>query len=180
MAFKWLRSPTMAATPYLHERSCTILVVEDEALIRDSLHIVLKRMGHVVLEARDGAEGLTVSRNFNGQIDLVISDVRMPKVDGPTMVSLLQAKRPAMKVLLISGDSAQSVPNDSMKTFLHKPFPPAAIEQKVHEMLARDVAFSIPTKANAAPGMSPNDIGRNCGKPERCQQRGGAVALQSR
>jgi two-component system cell cycle sensor histidine kinase/response regulator CckA len=128
----------MGATPYFNERSCTILVVEDEALIRDFLHIVLKRMGHVVLEARDGAEGLTVSRNFNGRIDLVISDVRMPKVDGPTMVRLLRAKRPGMKVLLISGDSAESVPNDSRKNFLHKPFPPAAIEQKVQEMLARD------------------------------------------
>ena len=128
----------MAAAPYFNERSFTILVVEDEALIRDFLHIVLTRMGHVVLEARDGAEGLTISRNFNGRIDLVISDVRMPKVDGPTMVRLLQAKRPGMKVLLISGDSAESLPNDSRKNFLHKPFPPAAIEQKVQEMLARD------------------------------------------
>jgi len=142
----------MTATPYFNERSFTILVVEDEALIRDFLHIVLTRMGHVVLEARDGAEGLTISRNFNGRIDLVISDVRMPKVDGPTMVRLLQAKRPGMKVLLISGDSAQSVPNDWMKNFLHKPFPPAAIEQKVQEMLARDEALSISTKANAVLG----------------------------
>jgi len=142
----------MAATPYCNERRSTILVVEDEALIRDFLHIVLKGMGHVVLEARDGAEGLTVSRNFNGRIDLVISDVRMPKVDGPTMVRLLQAKRPAMKVLLISGDSAESLPNDSRKNFLHKPFPPAAIEQKVQEMLARNEALSIPTKADTVLG----------------------------
>ena len=142
----------MAAAPYFNERSFTILVVEDEALIRDLLHIVLERMGHVVLEARDGAEGLTVSRNFNGRIDLVISDVRMPKVDGPTMVRLLQAKRPAMKVLLISGDSAESLPNDSRKNSLHKPFPPAAIEQKVQEMLARNEALSIPTKADTVLG----------------------------
>ena len=160
MAFKWLRSPTMAATLDFTERSCTILVVEDEALIRDFLRIVLKRMGHVVLEARDGAEGLTVSRNFKGRLDLVISDVRMPKVDGPTMLAdlarhpwrLVRAKRPGMKALLISGDSAESLPNDSQKNFLPKPFPPSAIEQKVQEMLARDEALSIPTKANAVPG----------------------------
>ena len=152
VALKWLLPLSITATPYFNERSFTILVVEDEALIRDFLHIVLKRMGHVVLEARDGAEGLTVSRNFNGRIDLVIADVRMPKVDGPTMVRLLQAKRPGMKVLLISGDSAESLPNDSKKNFLHKPFPPAAIEQKVQEILARDEALSIPTKANAVLG----------------------------
>ena len=126
----------MAATPYFNERSCTILVVDDEALIRDTLHIVLKRMGHVVLEADDGAEGLIVSRNFKGRIDLVIADVRMPKLDGPTMVRLLQAKRPGMKVLLISGDSPESLPNASKKNFLHKPFLPNAIEQKVQEILA--------------------------------------------
>ena len=53
MAFNWLLSLSMTATPYFNERSFTILVVEDEALIRDFLHIVLTRMGHVVLEARD-------------------------------------------------------------------------------------------------------------------------------
>ena len=142
----------MAATPYVNERRSTILVVEDEALIRDFLHIVLKRMGHVVLEARDGAEGLTVSRNFNGRIDLVISDIRMPKVDGPTMVRLLQAKRPSMKVLLISGDSAESVPNDWKKNFLHKPFLPAVIEQKVQEMLASMKHLGIPTNPNGVLG----------------------------
>ena len=132
----------MAATPYFNERSCTILVVDDEALIRDTLHIVLKRMGHVVLEACDGAERLIVSRNFKGRLDLVISDVRMPKVDGPTMVRLLQAKRFYMRVLLISAYSFESIPNDWMKNFLHKPFLPAAIEQKVQEMLACDEADS--------------------------------------
>ena len=74
-------------------------------------------MGQVVLEARDEAEGLTVSRNFNGQIDLVIADVQMPKIDGLTMVRLLRAKRPGMKVLVISGDSAESLPNDSRENF---------------------------------------------------------------
>ena len=152
MAFKRLLRPSMAATPYFNERSCTILVVDDEALIRDTLHIVLKRMGHVVLEARDGAEGLIVSRNFKGRLDLVISDVRMPKVDGPTMVRLLQAKRPTMKVLLISGDPAESVPNDWKKNFLPKPFLPAVIEQKVQEMLASMKHLGIPTKPTGVLG----------------------------
>lgn len=152
MVLKWLRTPSMTATPCFHDRSCTILVVEDEALIRDLLYIVLKRMGHIVLEARDGAEGLTVSRKFNGQIDLVISDVRMPKMDGVTMVRLLKAKRPGMKVLLISGYSIESVPNDWMKNFLHKPFPPATIEQKVQEMLSCDQALGVATKPNLLPG----------------------------
>ena len=132
LARKRLPPPNMAPTPHLNGRNRTILVVEDEAEIRHvlQLHKALKRMGHVVLEARDGAEGLTVSRKFNEQIDLVITDVRMPRMDGPTMVRHLQAERPSIRVLLISGYSAESVPNDLMKDFLHKPFLPAAIEQR--------------------------------------------------
>ena len=51
----------MAGALYRNGRDRTILIVEDEAVIREVLHIVLKRMGHVVLEARDGEEGLTVA-----------------------------------------------------------------------------------------------------------------------
>lgn len=91
----------------------------------------------------DGADGLSVSRKFTGQIDLVVADVRMPKMDGLTMVRLLKTKRPGMKVLLISGYSTESISNDWMKNFLHKPFPTAAIEQRVQEMLAGDQAFSM-------------------------------------
>ena len=91
----------MATTPSRNEQSKTILVVEDEATIRYILHSVLGRMGHVVLEASNGAEGLNVSQTFNGRIDLVIRDVRMPKMDGPEMVRRIQAERPGIKVLLI-------------------------------------------------------------------------------
>jgi DNA-binding NtrC family response regulator len=132
----------MMATPHLNKRRQTILVVEDEAAIRNVLHIILRRMGHTVLEACDGAEGLTVSRKFNGPIDLLIADVRMPKVDGPTMAHQLQAERPGIQVLLMSGYSTESVPNDLIKDFLHKPFLPVAVEQKVREMLARDDGIS--------------------------------------
>ena len=99
-------------------------------------------MGHVVLEARDGSDGLTVSRSFSGRIDLVVSDVRKPNMDGPEMVTRLHVERPGTKVLLISAYSAESVPPDLTEDFLAKPFLPAAIEKKVQVMLARDPASS--------------------------------------
>lgn len=133
----------MAPTPHHNGRRKTVLIVEDEAVIRDVLHKVLKRMGHVVLEACDGEEGLTVSRKFNERIDLVIADIQMPRMDGPTLARHLQADRHGMKVLLISGYSAESVPKDLMKDFLNKPFLPSAIEQKVQEMLAREKEISL-------------------------------------
>jgi two-component system, cell cycle sensor histidine kinase and response regulator CckA len=97
-------------------------------------------MGHVLLEACDGADGITVSRNFSGRIFLVVSDVKMPKMDGPEMVSRLQAERPGIKVLFISAYSTQSLPPDLTEDFLPKPFLPAAIEKKVQEVFARDPA----------------------------------------
>jgi CheY-like chemotaxis protein len=125
--------------PYRNE-SKTILVVDDDATIRSIVRIVLERMGHVLLEACDGADGLTVSRNFSGRIDLVVSDMRMPKMDGPEMVSRLQAERPGIKVLFMSAYYTQSPPPDRTEDFLPKPFLPAAIEKKVHEVFARDPA----------------------------------------
>ena len=119
----------MATTPFRNEPSKTILVVEDYDMIRSIVRIVLERMGHVVLEASDGVDGLTASRNFIGRIDLVISDVRMPKMDGPEMVSRLQIERPDIKVLLISAHSTESVPPDLREDFVAKPFLPAAIEK---------------------------------------------------
>ena len=97
-------------------------------------------MGHVLLEACDGAEGLTVSRNFSGGIDLVVSDVRMPKMNGPEMISRLQTERPGIRVLFMSAYSTQSLPPDLREDFLPKPFLPAAIEKKVQEVFARDPA----------------------------------------
>src|SRR6516225_12051078 len=104
-------SLSMATMPYRNE-SKTILVVDDDATIRSIVRIVLERMGHVLLEACDGADGLTVSRNFSGRIDLVVSDMRMPKMDGPEMVSRLQAERPGIKVLFMSAYYTQSPPPD--------------------------------------------------------------------
>ena len=135
MARNGLHLLSMAETPHRNERCRTILVVEDEAAIRNVLRFVLRRMGHTVLEAGDGAEGLTISRNFNGRIDLFISDVRMPKMDGPAMARHLQTERPGIKALFISAYSTQSLSPDLTERFLHKPFLPSAIEEKVRELL---------------------------------------------
>ena len=133
----------MATTPYVNKRSKAILVVEDEATIRYILRIVLGRLGGAVLEACDGADGLIVSRNFSGPIDLVVSDVTMPKMDGPEIISRLQPERPGIKVLFISACPTESV---LAQDFLAKPFLPAAIEKKVQEMLAHDPASVGPKR----------------------------------
>src|SRR6516165_3510536 len=94
------------------KQSRIVLVVEDEPAIREFLRMVLEGMGLVVLEANNGEEALAITRSFTGPIDLVISDVRMPKMDGAEMVYHLHGERPGIRVLLISGYSTESVPSD--------------------------------------------------------------------
>jgi CheY-like chemotaxis protein len=93
----------MAETPYRVGR--TILVVEDEASVRNVLRVLQRRVRDTVLEAGDGAEGLTLSPNFNGQIELLISDVRMPKMDGPATARHLHTEGPGINALFISSCS---------------------------------------------------------------------------
>jgi CheY-like chemotaxis protein len=153
----------MGTSQCRNARSNTILVVEDEATIRSIVRIVLERKGHIVLEAGDGMDGLTVSRAFSGRIDLVVSDVRMPKMDGPEMVSRLRAERPGIKILLMSAYFTQSLPSDTTEEFLAKPFLPADIEKKVQEMLAPDQPL-------LAGGNWPQQK-NGCGRRRRSQHR---------
>src|SRR5947209_6528448 len=87
----------------------TILVVDDEPAIRSLLAVVLEEKGFSVLTAECGRQALSLSRAHRGDIDLLISDVTMPEMDGPTLAKNMVAENPALSVLLISGccDSMQ-------------------------------------------------------------------------
>ena len=87
----------------------TILVVEDEPAIRELIAMVLKRERFSVITADDASGALQMWRMHRDQIDLLISDVIMPGMDGPTLAKRLTAENPALAVLLISGwcDNAQ-------------------------------------------------------------------------
>jgi two-component system, cell cycle sensor histidine kinase and response regulator CckA len=120
-------------------RGCeTLLLVEDEASVRQaSLHF-LTRSGYTVLEANDGAEALRVSRQHGGPIHLMITDVVMPKMGGPKLAELLADERPDMKVLFVSGYAENNVlPQGKIDhtRFLQKPFSLKTLARKVREVL---------------------------------------------
>ena len=81
----------------------TILLVEDEEPVRDVAHGILERSGYSVIEARDGAEALLISERHAGAIDLLLTDVVMPKMSGPELARRLASSRPGVKVLCMSG-----------------------------------------------------------------------------
>jgi CheY-like chemotaxis protein len=114
---------------------CVILVAEDEVMVRNLARHVLQAEGHEVLAAADGAEALTLSRDYRGNIDLLITDVVMPRLDGFGLVRQILLERPNLRVLIMSGTPGdlRSVPAGT--PFLQKPFQAAVLRDKVREML---------------------------------------------
>jgi signal transduction histidine kinase/ActR/RegA family two-component response regulator len=120
-------------------RGETVLLVEDEAGVRSLAREVLDRAGYRVLEATDGEEALALCRRGSGPIDLLITDVVMPRMSGSTLARRLAPLCPGMKVLFISGftDSAlvrHGVQSGEVECLL-KPFGPEDLLQRVREVL---------------------------------------------
>lgn len=118
-----------------------VLLVEDEDSVRNFAVRALKRQGYEVLEATTGVEALELVAAETVPVDIVVSDVMMPEMDGPTMVSEMRKSRPDLKVIFVSG-----YPDDRFKNgleanaqfaFLPKPFTLPQLAAKVKEELAR-------------------------------------------
>jgi len=117
-----------------------VLLVEDEEVVRNFAARALKRQGYKVLEASSGVEALEVMEKNKGKIDIVVSDVVMPEMDGPTLLKELRKKNPDLKIIFVSG-----YPNDAFKSslgeedfaFLPKPFSLPQLAAKVKEELGR-------------------------------------------
>ncbi len=134
-------APAVPAAPIRAKKSQwgtgTLLLVEDEDMVRAVAERALTRAGYSVVTASQGEEGL---ERFAGmdKVDLVISDVVMPTMDGPTMVRAMRAKRPALPVLFMSGYAEeqlrQSIDIDHV-AFLPKPFSVAQLAEAVSAAL---------------------------------------------
>jgi DNA-binding NtrC family response regulator len=109
------------------------LIADDEAIIRNTLRLALESGGFFVLTASDGEEALRISRKFVGTIDILVSDMVMPKLDGVALYEQVLRERPTMKVLLIS--AYVNAPLNGVP-FLRKPFHLNAFKQCVSEILA--------------------------------------------
>ncbi len=117
----------------------TILLVEDEAIVRDLVCEILKESGYVVLSATSGADAMKIIDEQADPIDLLITDVVMPEMSGPELANILRRARGEMSVLYMSGytDDAvlvrQGLPENS--AFIRKPYTPQQFLQKVRETL---------------------------------------------
>jgi two-component system, cell cycle sensor histidine kinase and response regulator CckA len=117
----------------------TILVAEDEDGVRSLTREVLEKYGYTVLEASNGEEALKVAERHQGPLDLLLSDVVMPRMGGPELAQELLARRPAVKVLYMSGYTdhpmvRRGVVNAGV-AFLQKPFTPTVLVSRIREIL---------------------------------------------
>ena len=117
----------------------TILVVEDEAAVRRMAARALAAQGYAVLEAENGAEALEVLARGGSPIDLVLTDVVMPLVNGRELGERLSVERPGLRVLFMSGYTDDDIVRRGLlrpgSPFLQKPFMPGDLSRKVREVL---------------------------------------------
>jgi CheY-like chemotaxis protein len=119
----------------------TILLVEDEAAVRQFAKRTLDNAGYRVVEATNGNDAQKLFIGHDGVIDLVVTDVMMPGCGGPELLSRLQVDAPHLKVLYMSGYTAQSTAHktgiDRGLPFLQKPFTAAGLVKHVRDALDR-------------------------------------------
>jgi len=117
----------------------TILLVEDENAVREMLRVALKQAGYRVLEARDGAEAIQLWGGELDRIDLVVTDIVMPALNGLRLRDELQKRRPGMSVLCMSGHAQDLITNQSQfdvpPDTLQKPVLPDVLVRKVRDLL---------------------------------------------
>jgi PAS domain S-box-containing protein len=117
----------------------TILLVEDDSLVRAICVEILKHLGYTVLEAKNGEDGLEVFKQHNGTIDLLLTDVIMPKMGGAELVQHIREIYPDIRVLFMSGYTENSIFHQgSMEEgihFVHKPITPDSLAQAVCKAL---------------------------------------------
>ncbi|MGH7226239.1 MAG: response regulator, partial [Gemmataceae bacterium] len=119
----------------------TLLVVEDDESVRALTRTVLRNNDYKVIEASGPDEALRQVEKTSGSIHLLVTDVIMPSMSGPTLAERLTAMRPDMKVLFVSGYTDDAIVRHGLVqegiAFLQKPFTPDALAGKVREILDR-------------------------------------------
>ena len=122
----------------------TVLLVEDEEVVREMAMEILRECGYHVLQAEDGPDALHLARQHPGEIHLMLTDVVMPRMSGRELAEQLTPLRPDMRVLYMSGYTDDAIVHhgvlDEGTAFIGKPFSMQALARKVRETLDAPVA----------------------------------------
>ena len=115
--------------------SLVILLADDELVVRSLAQSILTRAGYRVLNAIDGEHALEVSRGYSGPIDVLLTDVKMPKMDGLELSAHILKERPGIKILFMSGkESGELMVLGQKMQFLRKPFLAKELSDRINSM----------------------------------------------
>jgi PAS domain S-box-containing protein len=129
------RKPAVAASG----GSETILIAEDEPTVRQFLASLLTSHGYSVLTASNGQEALKMAHDYDGVIDLLLSDVVMPKMNGIELANILRNEIADLKILLVTGYSENRVAlQEAGDAYLQKPFAPQVLTKRLRQLLDGD------------------------------------------
>jgi PAS domain S-box-containing protein len=131
--------PQPSGAPTRSTGSETILLIEDDISVRGLFSRVLGRAGYNVIEAVNGNDALEREHAYSGGIDLVVSDVIMPELNGPDAVARILERRPGLKVLFLSGYTEDNMIQERLPahaySYIQKPLTPADLTRRVREVL---------------------------------------------
>ena len=148
---------SLPLSPQLLQGSETILVVEDNDLVRDMTSEVLKQYGYKVIEAPGGEKALKVIQEYPGKIDLLLTDVVMPDLNGRELADQVLTLRPGIRVLYMSGYTDNAIVQYGILNpglaFIEKPFSPELLADKLRRVLRVDPPPKNTPPANL--GVSP-------------------------
>lgn len=121
-------------------RVTTVLLVEDEDAVRTVTRRILERAGFHVVEARSGREGLAFAEDTADPVDILITDLHLPDLDGADVAREFTRRQPAARVLYLSGDSGESLPEHGIleagENFVQKPFTSEVLLDRVRHLLS--------------------------------------------
>jgi CheY-like chemotaxis protein len=160
-----VRAEAAPATPsptHYHGHGATVLIIDDEPIVRNALSAMLKRLGFTVLTAADGQEGVDLFRANKTRVAAVLLDMTMPRMNGEETFRELRRIQPNVRAILCSGYSEQEAADrfagQGVAGFLQKPFGMSGITARLREVLDGD--------GTPSPGDAPRAAGAEC--PARC------------
>jgi signal transduction histidine kinase/HAMP domain-containing protein/ActR/RegA family two-component response regulator len=136
----WAKAPQEAPAPETPAGKETLLVVEDEPVLREMAHVILEDCGYKILEAASGRKAIEMWNEHPGAIDLLLTDMVMPEgISGMDLAQRLQASNPKLKIVFASGYSMDDLDTSFLRqgraTFLQKPYTHASLAKAVRDCL---------------------------------------------
>ncbi len=152
-------TPGFAGLPRADRGRETILLVEDEGNVRHLVRQYLERQGYKILEAEDGAAALQIVDGFQGSIDLLLTDVIMPAMNGRELAAKIAKAFPGVRILYMSGYAENAVGHDGMIdagiNLLQKPFSLPALKDRLRELLdSEPIPLEVDMSSRARAGIA--------------------------